>query len=175
MATFFFTAGLILGLASSAGIEDLFAQDIAALEGLAELLTPLPQSSFLAMVLIKNISALSISLVLSPIFLLVPLIALTFNGGLIGLVSAAVIQQESLGYLLAGMLPHGIFELPALIMGEAVALSFGTAVILAIFKKEKRSQLLPNVKSNLRYLGIALALLVLAAIMETYVTPLFLS
>ena len=175
VATFLFAGGLVLGLATSAGIDDLLSEDIAALEELAELLAPLPQSSFLVMIFIKNVSALSISLILSPIFCLVPVIALTFNGGLIGVVSAIVVQQESLGYLLAGLLPHGIFELPALIMGEAVALSFGTAVMLAIFKKEKRGQLLSNVKSNLKYLGIAFALLVLAAIMETYVTPLFLS
>ena len=114
------------------------------------------------------------SFIFSPIFCLVPVLALFMNGWIIGLISTAVIEEKSLGYLLAGLLPHGIIELPAIIMGEAVALSFGAAVLLALFKKEKRKLLLPNLRQNLRYLVIALTLLLPAAIIETYVTPLFL-
>jgi len=175
IAVFLFGIGLVLGLATTTGITDLFAEDAAALEELAELLSPLPQSAIFTFVFIKNVSALLISFILSPIFCLVPVIALILNGGLLGFVSVLVIQEESLGYLLAGLLPHGIFELPAFIMGEAVALSCGTAVVLALFKKERRKLLLPSLGQNLRYLAVALALLLPAAIIETYVTPLFLS
>lgn len=175
IAVFLFGIGLVLGLAATTGISDVFDEDMAALEELAEVLSPLPQSSVFTFVLMKNVSALLISFVLSPIFCLVPVIALIFNGGLLGLVSALVIQEKSLGYLLAGLLPHGVFELPAFIMGEAVALSFGTAVILALFKKERRKLLLPNLKQNSRYLAVALILLLPAAIIEAYITPLFLS
>ena len=169
-----FGGGLILGLAAPADITGLLAEDIAALEELAKLLETLPQPAIFVLIFVKNISAVLISFALSPFLCLVPVVALIFNGGLLGLVSVIVVQEKSLGYLLAGLLPHGIFEVPALIMGEAVALSFGTAVILALFKKEKRSLLLPNLAQNLGYLLIALALLLPAAIIETFVTPLFL-
>jgi len=86
-----------------------------------------------------------------------------------------VIQEKSLGFLLAGLLPHGIIELPAFIIGEAAALSFGAMVILVLFKKKERSQLVPSLKQNLRYLMIAFALLIPAAIIETFVTPLLLT
>jgi len=175
VAIFLFGIGLILGLATPASINGLLSEDVAALEELAEFLAPLPQSTVLVFILIKNVSAVLISFVLSPIFCLVPVIALIVNGWLIGLVSSIVIQEKSLGYLLAGLLPHGIFELPALIMAQAVALSFGTALILALFKKERRNLLLPNLKQNLRYLIVALALFLPAAIIETYITPLFLT
>jgi len=98
-------------------------------------------------------------------------LALTVNGWLIAFISVAVIQVKSLGFVLAGLLPHGIFELPAFILGEAAALSFGAMVIIALFKKEKRSLLLPSLKQNLKYLMVALALLVPAAIIEIYITP----
>ena len=175
IAIFLFGSGLVLGLATPAGITGLLAEDLAALEEFAGILAALPQSSVLALIFIKNVSAILISFAFSPIFCLVPVIALTFNGWLLGLVSTTVIQEKSLGYLLAGLLPHGIFELPALIIGEAVALSFGTAVVLALFKKEERNLLLPKFKQNLRYLTVALILLLPAAIIETYVTPLFLT
>ena len=169
-----FGIGLVSGLATTTSTTSPPAEDVAILKELVDFLTLLPQSSLLALILIKNISAILISFVLSPILCLMPIIALTINGWLIGLVSAEVIRQESVGYLLAGLLPHGIFELPALIMGEAVALSFGMAVLLALFKKEKRRLVLPNLKQNLKYLLVAFALLLIAAIIETYVTPLFL-
>jgi stage II sporulation protein M len=60
-------------------------------------------------------------------------------------------------------------------LGEAAALSFGAVVVVSLFKKEKRSLVLPNLKRNLRYLMLALLLLVLAAIIEAYITPLLLS
>ncbi len=174
VAILLFGIGLVLGLATPGGISGLPSEDVAALEDMADLLAPLSQSSLFVFIFIKNVSAVLISFVLSPILCLVPVMALTFNGWLIGLVSTTVIQEESLGYLLAGLLPHGIFEVPAFIIGEAVALSFGTAVILALFKKERRNRLLPNLRQNLRYLIVALILLLPAAIIETYITPLFL-
>ncbi len=174
IAVFLFGIGLVLGLATTTAVTGLLAEDVAALEELADLLAPLPQLSVFAFIFIKNVSAVLISFAFSPIVCLVPVMALIINGWIIGLVSTTVIQEKSLGYLLAGLLPHGIFELPALIMGEAVALSFGTAVLLALFKKERRSQLLPNLKQNLRYLIVAFALLLPAAIIEVYLTPLLL-
>ncbi|MFC2005827.1 stage II sporulation protein M [Chloroflexota bacterium] len=179
IATFLFligiSSGLILGLTTPIGITDLLFEEIATLEELADLLAPLPQTSVFALIFIKNVSAVLISVALSPIFCLVPVVALIFNGGLIGFVSALVIQEKSIGYLLAGLLPHGILELPALIIGEAVALSFGTSVMLALLKREKRNMLPHNLRQNLRYLIVALVLFLPAAIIETYLTPLLLS
>ena len=174
VAIFLFGIGLALGLATPGGILGVPSEDIVALEELADFVAALPQALVFIFIFIKNVFAILTSFILSPVFCLVPVIALVINGGLIGLVSTSVIQEKSLGYVLAGLLPHGIFEFPALIMGEAVALSFGTAVMLALLKKERRNLLLPNLRRNLRYLVIALILLLPAAIIETYVTPLLL-
>ncbi len=166
-----FGIGIVLGLATSTTTAGLFNKEIAALDKLPDLLAPLPQFSLFVFIFIKNVSAILVSFVLSPFFCLVPAIALIVNGGLLGWVSVAVIQEKSLGYLLAGLLPHGIFELPAFIMGEAVAFSFGTAVILALFKKERGNLLWSNLRQNSRYLKIAVILLLPAAIIETFITP----
>ena len=174
LAVFLFGIGLIWGLVTPIDMPGLLTEDIGALDELAELLSPFPQIVVFIFIFLKNVTAILISFILSPIFCLVPIMALIINGGVMGLISTSVVQQESIGYLLAGLLPHGVLELPAFIMGEAVALSFGAAVTLAIFKKEKRELVLPSLKRNLRYLIIALILLLPAAIIETYVTPLLL-
>ena len=175
VAVLLFGIGIVLGLATPTGITSLLAEDITSLEELGDLLASLPLVLVVLFIFIKNASVLLLSFVLSPILCFMPILALTVNGWVLAFVSSIVIQEESLGYLLAGLLPHGIFELPAFILGEAAALSFGTMVIIALFRKERRNLLLPNLKRNLKYLMIALALLLPAAIIETYVTPLLLT
>ncbi len=174
VATFLFGIGLVFGLSTPPSFASLISEDIAALEELGAFLASLPLPLAAVIIFIKNASALLLSFALSPIFCLMPILTLTVNGWLLAFVSVTVSQEKSAGFVLAGLLPHGIFELPALILGGAAALSFGMVVMLALFKKERRSLLLPSLKQNLRYLLIALALLVPAAIIETYVTPLLL-
>ncbi len=179
VAIFLFVAGLAFGLtialAAPASLVDLTPEGILGLKELVEFLASLPLALTAVFIFAKNASALLLSFVFSPILCLMPILALTINGSILGFISVMVSQEQSIGFVLAGLLPHGIFELPALIMGEAAALSFGAVVILALFKKDRRSLLLPSLKQNLRYLVIALALLVPAAIIETYLTPLLLT
>ena len=175
IAIFLFGIGLALGFALPTGTARLFSQDIVALKEFSGILASLPLPLVAMFIFLKNASAMVISFVFSPILCLMPVLALTINGWLIAFVSTAVIQEESISYLLAGMLPHGILELPALILAQAAALSFGAIAILALFKREKRKLLLPTLKQDLKYLLLALALLLPAAIVETYVTPLLLT
>ncbi len=173
VAVAIFAIGLVLGLATPSGIAGLISEEITLLEELGGILAP--SSIFtLVFILINNVVAVLVSFFLSPILCLMPILSLTINGCLLSFVAASVAQEESIGFVLAALLPHGIVELPALIMAQAAALSFGAMAMMALVKKEKRKLLLPNFKKNLRYLLIALALLVLAAIIETYVTPLLL-
>ncbi len=169
-----FSIGLVAGAVTPAGVAGLVTDDFAALKELSDILVPFSLSTAI-FIFVKNTSALLLSFVLSPIFWVVPVLALTLNGWLIAFVSVAVIEQESLGFLLGGLLPHGIFEIPAFILGQAAALSFGTMAVLSLFQKRRRGQLVPSLKRNSRYLMISFALLVPAAIIETYITPLFLT
>ena len=162
-------------MATPASSASLVSEEIAVFKELVRLLASLPLALVVVIIFTKNASALLLSFALSPIFCLLPILTLIVNGWLLAFVSVIVSQEKSLGFVLAGLLPHGIFELPALILGEAAALSFGTVVILALFKKERRNLLLPSLKRNLRYLMVAIALLLPAAIIETYVTPLLLT
>ncbi len=171
IAVALFGIGLAAGLLTPAGTNSISVEDMVALEEFFGFLRQVPPWALFILILVKNASVVLISFVFSPILCLVPVMALTFNGWVVGFVSSTVLQEEPLGQVLAGLLPHGVFEIPALIMGEAVALSFGTAVTLALFKKEGGQRLLSNLRRNLKYLIIACGLLLPAAIIETWVTP----
>ena len=170
-----FGCGMVWGWLAREGITGLLADEITGLGQLSSALFALPPPLMAVAIFAKNVFALLLSFALSPILCLVPIISLVVNGGLLTFVSATIIQEESLGFVLAGLLPHGIIEVPAFILGEAAALSFGFMVMIALFKKERRNQLLPCLKQNLKYLMIAFALLLPAAIIEAFVTPLLLT
>lgn len=169
-----FSAGILSGLVTPETGAVLFEEDLAALEELAARLGPF-QASTAVFIFLKNALALAVSFVFSPFLLLAPLLALAVNGWVLAYVSVLVIKEESLGFLLAGLLPHGVFELPAIIIGEAAALSFGAAVIAGLFSKPKRSLIMVSMRQNARYMLIAFTLLLPAAIIETYISPLLLS
>lgn len=168
-----FAVGMVVGFIMPGNSDGLLSQEIAALKELGTLLGPFKITTAI-FIFLKNVLAIMMSFIFSPLLCLLPVIALVVNGALISIVSEIVIQQESVGFLLAGILPHGIFELPALIIGEAASLSFGTMLILAVFKKDMRERIPANFAQNIKLLILAFLLLVPAAIIETYVTPLLL-
>ena len=172
-AVLLFITGLVLGAVASPSLSSIY--DTEYLEELAEMLSPLSAPALMFAILFNNMIALSISFALSPIFLIMPMLSLVTNGWVLSAVGAEIIQQESLGYFMAGIMPHGIFEIPALIIAQAAALSFGAMVVSALFVKEKRPLVIPSLKQNLKYMGIAVLLMIPAAIIEAFITPLLLS
>lgn len=171
-ATLLFVIGLVFSFASP---TNFVSEEIGTLKDLGATLSSLPPVFTAIFIFVKNTSALLFSFALSPVLCLVPILALTFNAYVIAAVSVTAAEQESIGFVLAALLPHGVLEIPALIMGEAAALSFGAAVTLSLFRKEYRSQLLPNLKQNAKYLMVAIGLLIPAAIIEAFVTPLLIN
>ena len=174
-----FCIGIVLGIAvffgisATSGFDAVLEELLASVEELVANITPF---EFTTAVFIfgNNVITLLASFALSPFLCVMPVLVLLLNGGLLAFVSGVAVQYKSIGFVLAALLPHGIIEIPALIIGEAAALSFGVMVLGALFSAAKRPQLLPNLKQNVKYLGVACILLVPAAIIETYVTPLFL-
>ena len=168
IAIVLFSIGFVSGLATPSGIANLFSEDIAAFAELSRILEPFTLLMFV-FILVKNVFALLLSFFLSPILCLVPILALTVNGWLIAFVSTIIVQEKSLGFLLSGLLPHGIFEIPALIMGEAAALSFGAMAIILVLKKESRSELLSTATKDGRHILLALASFVIVGLFHTII------
>ncbi len=173
-AVVLFGTGIVLGLVSPQGLGGLPEGQISALEELARMLAGLPKLAVFFVILLKNIIALFTGFVLSPLLLAMPVLSLLLNGWVIGIVSETVISERSLQFLLAGLLPHGIIEIPAIIFGDAVALSFGLSVILAMFSARRRQTLQASVIQDVTALAIAAAFLLPAAAIETFLTPLLL-
>ena len=127
--------------------------------------------SFSALALFgNNLRAMVLSTLYGFIpFLYLPALSMSVNAILLGMVASSVNGQWLL--LAAGILPHGIFELPALCLSLAAGLCLCQNINRYIRKNEK-GFMKPLLLNILRVTGlVVIPLLVVAAIMESYVTP----
>ena len=102
------------------------------------------------------------------------LFAIFSNGFILGVVSKFIIEKMSLAYLLAGILPHGIFELTAFLLSAASGLRIGTTVLLRVFGR-KVSVTREFSDGPKFYILVLVPLLLGAAFIEAYITPIVLS
>ncbi len=124
-----FTVGIVLGAAGSETIIRLVAPQLETLQGYSRELSqaPVPELSFFKFIFINN-AVKSVAIILFGAFLgLLPAFFLLMNGMVLGLVVAlAAGQGENLFDLIVlGLLPHGIIEIPAILIASAYGLQFG--------------------------------------------------
>ncbi len=76
----------------------------------------------------------------------------------------------------AGLLPHGIFEIPALMLSSAIVLYIGAALVTPQTGKSMGQVVLELLADWAKiFLGVVIPLLAIAAVIESYVTPSILS
>ena len=100
------------------------------------------------------------------------------NMGIIGAVLAIIQEMGGSPWKVAvyGILPHGIFEIPALILASAAILYIGIVLVTPRPQKTLGEVLIEAIADWTKIgLGLVLPLLTLAAIIETWVTPVLLS
>jgi uncharacterized membrane protein SpoIIM required for sporulation/ABC-type transport system involved in multi-copper enzyme maturation permease subunit len=91
-------------------------------------------------------------------------------GGLYGLIE--LLGLNPVPMFLAGVLPHGIFELPALMIGSAVALYMGAVLVTPQTGKSMGEVIIELFADWVKiFLGVVVPLLAVAAVIEAYITP----
>lgn len=126
-----------------------------------------------------NLQALLVSLLLG-VFSLGVGSTMTFllNFSLISGVLAgfSLIGQSPWTLLVFGILPHGIFEIPALVLSTAAVLRLGASLITPDHSRTMTESFLVSLADYTRVLvGLIVPLLLVAAVIETYITPLLLA
>jgi stage II sporulation protein M len=91
-------------------------------------------------------------------------------GGLFALFELLGVQPWPM--FLAGVAPHGIFEIPALMIGSAVALYMGASIVTPQTGKSMGEVILELLADWVKiFLGVVVPLLAIAAVIEAYITP----
>ena len=125
------------------------------------------------LLILNNLRATALCMLYGFIpFFFLPAVITISNSAMIGAAVTAAARSANLVFIVcAGILPHGIFELPALLL----AMSAGIYVCVQMTRKCMRMESTPFRKllaGCLRlYVMIILPLLIVAGFVETYVTP----
>jgi stage II sporulation protein M len=177
--TLVFAAGIYLGYSSEQFHAFLHGQ-VQGLGAIAQRLqaTEHPQLWFFVFIFLNNAIKSILFIYLGAFFGVFPLFVLLVNGMILGFVGSAVPENESLLLMtITGILPHGIIELPAIIIACAYGIRFGVLVM-----KGSVSALRPSMRAQAggqitRFLQLSLPLtlflvvaLFVAAIIESTLT-----
>ena len=129
------------------------------------------------LLLANNLRACAVTMLYGLIpFVRLPALALGVNAVLLGGLAACYAATDTTMLLYAAsLLPHGIFELPALVIALALGVSLCSHVTDFV-RHNQKGVMVPLMLQTLRVLLLrVLPLLIVAAVMEAYVTPLVLA
>ena len=120
----------------------------------------------------QNIQASLIVLFFGIILGLIPLISTAFNFFILGFLFAYLLGKSvtSAFIFLLIILPHGIFEIPALLIADAFGIRLGWFWKIKDPTKTKGQKLLLALKQNFQLVPPLLILLIIAALIEIFVS-----
>lgn len=123
------------------------------------------------LIFLNNAIKTFLALILGLAFGLVPSLFIMVNGFMIGVMIYVVQQTKGTLFFLAAIVPHGVFEIPALIVSCAIGLHLGMQSYFALRGRNV------DIKHEFRnamyfYLRRVLPVLFVAASVETFITPL---
>ncbi len=175
-----FIAAIALGTINADGLQRLLLSQIEGLQGVVQ---NLQQSdnvtlSFFTFIFLNNAIKSVLVILLGAFFGLIPLIFLLINGMVLGFVVMVSHERgENIAELIfKGLLPHGILELPAIVIACAYGMKFGGLVIGSLFSlgAGKRERLAARWEQGMKQmLGAAfwiVILLFVAAAIESTIT-----
>lgn len=164
-------SGLALTLLLPGIVESLFATIFASLSELGETIF-VEQGGVQGSVTLfwHNFRAAMGMVVFGAALGLFPLLGITLNGFVVGIVLALALTEGQLLVFLVGILPHGIFEIPALIIAAGAGLYLGWGPLRRPWAGYRAA--LGHIADPLL---LASAMLVVAAFIEVGITPLLLS
>lgn len=120
------------------------------------------QGELIGFIFLNNIQSGFMGMILGVFFGIFSAATAAINGYLVGFVSVGAVEVAGI-FVLWKLVPHGVFELPALFISVGLGLKLGTFFL----EKEKFKTLKNYLKESLRvFLFIIIPLLVIAAIIE---------
>ena len=117
----------------------------------------------------NNVSKLFILLLLGAFAGLIPILSVFANGLLLGIFAQVVSEEISWTFFFLGILPHGIIEIPVLIISSAIGIRIGKVAIFRLFSK-KESLLKELFKALKFFILVLVPLIFIAALIEAFLT-----
>ncbi len=152
-------------------IEPSYAlNSLSGLEELVEMLRDLSVFEIMLFIFVNNSVKMFFSILLGFALGIVPFGFLVLNGFILGVFAHYQAVESGALFVVAGLTPHGIIEIPMLIISSAVGMKIGYVALNAIRSQpaDLKGEMIRGIKFYLRWL---FPLILLAAIIETFITP----
>jgi len=142
--------------------EFVYNEIIKFVEELLETTKDMSMSQLIGFIISNNTKSTFFGILLGMFFGIFPIMSAISNGYLLGFVSSLSVQSAGFSVLWK-LLPHGIFELPAVFISLGMGLKLGTF----IFKKEKMRHLKEYTINSFKvFFLVIVPLLIIAGIIE---------
>ncbi len=142
--------------------EALSEQILQLIQDLIEQTKGMSQGELINFIFFNNLKSSFFGVIFGVVFGILPILFAVFNGYLLGFVALIAVKEQGI-LSLWRILPHGIFELPAVFISLGLGLKFGTF----IFQKKKLESFKEFLWNSLRvFFFVVLPLLIIAAIIE---------
>jgi len=135
--------------------ESIVEQILKFIQELLEKTQGMSQLELTNFIFLNNLQSSFFGLIFGVLFGIFPLIATVVNGYLLGFIASMSVEGEGFLILLR-ILPHGIFELPAIFISLALGLKLGINLIVNLIK-----YYFPDISNLMLVLLITLSILLL--------------
>lgn len=173
-----FLASMIPGYLVAVYAHGTANQLLSGLENKAQTLTGQPPIQMMLGIFFNNALDGFLSMAFGLVIGLFPLFFILTNGMVIGIMLELMIVKYGVAYgtfiFLVGIMPHGIFELPAIFISTSIGLKLGYEVLRTIFLR-KTDMVLELRNALMIFIFWILPMLLVAALIETFVTGALLS
>ncbi|HMB44548.1 MAG TPA: stage II sporulation protein M [Candidatus Methanoperedens sp.] len=162
-------AGLLISL-KDLGLPENYLEIFKNSFGWIKTLSPL---SIMLVIFLNNAVKSLFAIVLGAGFGIIPIIFVGGNGIILGLIANGVSKQQGIIFVLAALVPHGIIEIPMILISAGLGLRLGYFMYLSLRgeKKDMRSELSGSLRL---YMRLIMPLLFVSAMIETFITPVIL-
>jgi stage II sporulation protein M len=168
----FFLLSCVIGFYHASSNPELAKEKIEAFFTSFEPIKEKPPVFIFLIIFLNNSIKALVATVAGFFFGLFPLSFVFINGYLVGLV--VYVKGIEIGFdkVLLLLIPHGIIEIPAILLASSYGLWLGRQFYMKLFRDEKIPMGYLFLKAVKKCLKIVFPMLLIAALIETFVTPL---
>jgi len=164
------TVGTVLGFLSPLHAPKVASQVSAPVAEFVNKFVDLPKPYLALAIFFNNVIKTLLVIVLGTLWGLVPVVFLAVNGYALGLVLYLSIKSRGVWVSLLAVVPHGLFELPGVLLGASIGLMLGVRACKRMFGKTETTAL-GELKRALGFFFVVIVpLLLVAAFVEAFIT-----
>lgn len=171
-----FTVAFAAGVLISAKYPDASEKVLEMMKEAYGGITALDQFGMMIEIFKNNVQISFAALLLGLGLGIVPFTFAALNGLVLGILVEYFLKTKGAFFVLAAIIPHGVIELPMVLISVGIGFRLGHTAYQSLIRLKTGHELLYELKQGIIfYVKIIAPLLLLAALVESHVTPLIVS